>query len=134
MIYPVSWQEIDNCCQQLARKVNDLPFSEIVAVSRGGLCPATMLSYELGKPIQLVDLPPLWSSDRSDILVVDDICDTGETFKELRQVFPHALYLSLFVKPKGKPLCDYWEHFVTQDTWVVFPWALHDQVKGAKYG
>lgn len=128
MIQPVSWQEIDDCCRELGEKLRTLPprSLEVVAVCRGGLCPAAMLAYELGTSILTIDFPVMWSSDRSDLLIVDDICDTGQTFEELRLAFPNALYLSLFVKPQGKPLCDYWAREVPQDNWLLFPWARHD--------
>jgi xanthine phosphoribosyltransferase len=133
MIYPVSWKGVDDCCRELAESIRTMPprSREIIAVSRGGICPAGILSYELDIPISDIIVsvsPPTLFSTRDDILIVDDICDTGRTFEILRRCFPNALFLTLYTKPEGMPLCDYTARFVTQDTWVVFPWALHDQV------
>jgi hypoxanthine phosphoribosyltransferase len=55
----------------------------VVGVQRGGLVPATYLSHKLGVPLQVLDLEVGFKEkhnlDYSAILLVDDICDTGQT-------------------------------------------------------
>lgn len=64
----------------------------IVGISRGGLIPGVMMSHKLNVPFKPVHAStrdfPHWGNylpmpkDKS-ILIVDDICDSGETFEKL---------------------------------------------------
>ena len=77
----------------------------IVGIARGGLVPATMLSHYLGKSLMVVnyslrDSKVSHTSEINDVvrslnqgkqvLIVDDICDSGET---LRKVVDEAVEL-----------------------------------------
>ena len=91
-----SWEELIKDCLILARKLKSKKFDFIVAISRGGLMPATLLAYLLkvkkvntisyshyladgvtGK-LKLV-LPAHTDVKDSRVLLVDDKTDTGET-------------------------------------------------------
>ncbi len=91
-----SFDEVDMLARTISKRAKQHGgFTHVVGVARGGLVPATIISYELGLPLttvhvssyegtekkgimgnvnQLFDLP-----NNSQLLVVDDICDTGET-------------------------------------------------------
>jgi xanthine phosphoribosyltransferase len=134
-IHVVSWDEVEDACSKLASQIKQkgdpriCRTSGIIAIARGGLVPAALLAYKLKLDIfGTACIPALNSSQRNDLLIVDDICDTGRTFTQLLRSFPNAVYVSTYVKPKGKPMCEYWSHEVAQDTWVVFPWAPDDEV------
>lgn len=95
----VSWEELHRATKELARR--QLPAEQwrgIIAVSRGGLVPAAIVSRELN--VRLVDSVCVSSYDhnsqRDDItllkdanstddgegfLVIDDLVDTGNTLK-----------------------------------------------------
>lgn len=79
----------------------------VVGIARGGLVPATMLSHYLGKPLMVInyslrDNKVSQTSEIADfgatvvkglsVLVVDDICDSGET---LRKVIDEASHMFL---------------------------------------
>lgn len=70
----------------------------VVGIARGGLVPATMLSHYLGKPLMVInyslrDNRVSQTSEIADlsaalnrgqnVLVVDDICDSGETLRKV---------------------------------------------------
>ena len=64
----------------------------IVGISRGGLIPGVMISHKLNIPFKPVHAStrdfPHWEnylpkSNDSRVLIVDDICDSGETFERL---------------------------------------------------
>ena len=124
----------------------------ILGISRGGLIPAAMLSYMLSymldvRCIQAVrvehyddqnnrlasgarfidGLQPFATLDITTerLLIVDDIVDTGETLKLVRQaVQDHADQIkaaALYVRSNQKHATDwYWK---VEDEWIVFPWA-----------
>ena len=66
----------------------------IVGLSRGGLTPGVMMSHWMEKPFKSIkaslrDFPewedylPRKTDER--VLIVDDICDSGETFHKIRE-------------------------------------------------
>ena len=62
------------------------------------------------------------------ILVVDDICDTGNTFKILKELYRdkykdiNVEFASLFTKDKSSHLVDYYGLSVADSIWLDFPW------------
>ena len=120
----------------------------ILAITRGGLIPATILAYMLdvrrihtlrvqhydNKNSRLesgpqfveethpFDAPNIYTER---LLIVDDIIDTGETLKLVRRAaHDHAEEIkvaALYVRSDQKHSLDwYWK---VEDEWVVFPWA-----------
>ena len=104
--------------QEILRQMNSENFtpSVVVGIARGGLVPATMLSHYLGKPLQVInyslrDNMISHISEVNDIanrlfrgeniLLVDDICDSGAT---LRKVFDEV-----------KDLIDQLDEFTSMD-------------------
>jgi len=116
----------------------------IVGIGRGGLIPATLMGYSLGLPVlnfgvssykdkqrtnkfdiyQDIDFTKLKSDSR--LLVVDDICDTGNTFAAFRDLYKgnikQCVYVSLFAKESSELYVDFCGATVNEDTWVEFPW------------
>ena len=60
--------------------------------------------------------------DGAEMLVVDDLVDTGRTAKIVRAMLPRAHFATLYAKPAGRPLVDSFVTEVSQDTWILFPW------------
>jgi hypoxanthine phosphoribosyltransferase len=90
---------------------------------RGGLPIAVHLSHFLNLDV-LTDQSdvnfPMYGMD--EILVVDDIADTGKTLDGFQRLFPTA---TLYYKPRSiiKPT-----YFVRETTkWIVFPWEREDE-------
>ena len=141
----VSWEDMHRTTRELASKLvaEGRKYRGIVAVSRGGLVPAAILARELN--IRLVDTICISSydhdsqrelkiikdviDDAEDILIVDDLVDTGSTAKVIRDKFPNAKFVTVYAKPKGKPLVDMYVTDIDQDTWIHLPWDLVMQYK-----
>ena len=125
--------------EQRVRKDYDF----IVGVGRGGLIPATMLAYKLKKKVisfgintyddmtqtgkYVIYQPITIPTKASKILVVDDICYTGNTFNIIRNVYKNETHLefefaSLFVKDSKSHLVDYYGLSVSDGLWLDFPW------------
>ena len=129
-----------------ARKLSErlLPASQwkgIIAVSRGGLFPAAVLARELGiRHIETVciasyhdhnnqgELQVLHAAQVPDggegFIVVDDLVDTGNTARAIRQMYPNAKFVTVFAKPAGAELVDDYVIDIPQNTWIEQPWDL----------
>ena len=58
------------------------------------------------------------------MLVIEDIVDTGQTAKIIRELYPNAYFAAILAKPLGRPYVDKYLIDVAQDTWVDFPWDV----------
>ncbi|HHF2244970.1 TPA: xanthine phosphoribosyltransferase, partial [Haemophilus influenzae] len=121
-----------------------LPASQwkgIIAVSRGGLFPAAVLDRELGlRHIETVciasyhdhnnqgELQVLHAAQVPNggegFIVVDDLVDTGNTARAIRQMYPNAKFVTVFAKPAGAELVDDYVIDIPQNTWIEQPWDL----------
>ena len=77
----LEWSEIERLVEVLSFKIQSYygeDINSIYGCPRGGLIPAVMLSHKLGLPL-IIDESKIteWT------LIVDDICDTGETFRKM---------------------------------------------------
>lgn len=141
--FPVSWDAFHRDARALAWRLASVGgFSAIVAVTRGGLVPAGIVARELG--IRVIDtigvasyeeetrrgdvrvLKPLSETiltlPSEEVLIVDDLVDTGATAKVVRALLPKAHFATVYAKPQGRPLVDTFITEVSQDTWIYFPW------------
>ena len=139
--FPVSWEELHRTSKALAWRLLELgPFNGIIAVTRGGLVPAAIVARELEiRLIETACLASYHAQERGEVevmkapemagdgegwLIIDDLVDTGETGKMLRQILPKAHFATVYAKPQGRPVVDTFITEVSQDTWIFFPWDL----------
>ncbi len=135
--FPDSWDQLHRDSRALAwRLVEAGPWRGIVAITRGGLVPAAIIARELD--IHLIDTVCIASyedrrrgrsevlkevpGDGRDWLLVDDLVDTGQTAKIVRDLLPEAHFATVYAKPAGRPLVDTVITEVSQDTWILVPW------------
>lgn len=141
--FPVSWDMFHRDARALAWRLAAIGgFSAIVAVTRGGLVPAGIIARELG--IRVIEtvcvasyheetersaievLKPLTdtilSRPSAEVLIVDDLVDTGATARAVRDMLPKAHFATVYAKPLGLPMVDTFVTEVSQDTWIYFPW------------
>ena len=137
-LFPVTWDQLHRDARKLSRLLlKKGPFSGIVGVARGGLVPAAIVARELD--IHLVDTLCISTYQKREqntegqilksldgngdgLLVIDDLADTGNTGRLIRDMLPRACFATLYAKPAGKALVDTFITEVSQDTWVLFPW------------
>ena len=145
--FHVSWDQIHRDSRALAWRLDghgpdDGAWRGLVAVTRGGMVPAMVVSRELG--IRTVDTISVKSYDYQTqaeavilkppdtelmgdgvgILVVDDLVDTGKTLELVREMFPRAHFATVYAKPQGREMVDTFITEVSQDTWIFFPWDM----------
>ncbi len=143
-----SWEEMRRDVNVLARDIvlDKFDPNVIVGISRGGLTPGVMLSHWFKKPFKPVkssirDFPqwedylPKPTDER--VLIVDDVCDSGETFQKMqgyikgpRKNQPLELPVDVrFASLWWNNECDFEPHYYaqecakdTEDIWINFPW------------
>jgi hypoxanthine phosphoribosyltransferase len=122
------WEKVEEACAALAARLPKF-ITGVAPVGRGGCVPAAIIAYELQLPIVGLILPEgeVVSALRN-LVIVDDICDTGQTFAKIRPRFKYAMLVAPYVKPQGKSVCDYWVEEYTHQHWLVMPWAKDDVV------
>ncbi|MEW6604953.1 MAG: phosphoribosyltransferase family protein [Thermoproteota archaeon] len=127
-----SWQEIERLVKDIATQVkkSGTRYSCILAITRGGIVPARLLSRELGidmiqfipvrnKTVIKSEMPFLDTSKR--YLVIDDIYDTGDTWR----VVAHALsgfncdFCFCMSRHKSYGIT---AMVLDHNKWIVFPW------------
>jgi uncharacterized protein len=120
--------------------LKDEKFDAILGLSRGGLVPSVYLSHKLNLPL----IPVQWSTrdhgkkilpnlvDGHRYLIVDDICDSGETLESLYDVLLREYsceYVDavLWQNTSAPFQCDYYAREIdrnTDDRWIVFDWEV----------
>lgn len=152
--FPVSWDQFHRDCKALSWRLSAKAgtvrdgegWEAIVAITRGGLVPAGIVSRELGlRTIETVCIASYHDYDEqgmlqvikpvdervaslgqggAHVLVIDDLVDTGKTAKVVRDMLPEAHFATVYAKPMGVPMVDTFVTEVSQDTWIYFPWDL----------
>ena len=139
----ILWDEVKSLSDELAQKIKshceDLSSATLVAVSRGGLVPAQLIAYKLNiKDIRIMKLASYSDkNERSNIVdsstdrlydgrnvyVIDDLADSGETIRYIRQNYPSSNICTMLVKTCCSHAPDITTSKVVEEgTWLVFPW------------
>ena len=125
LFFPWSW--IDQKLLTLGETIKDSvsEFKYISGVPRGGLIPGAYLSHYLGiKYIPYVEAKQLPLTLRKQVLVVDDICDSGITLLEASDFGFQTAALALRYSSPYIP--EFYSEKITDDKWLVFPWEKSD--------
>lgn len=130
-----TYQQFEDDTNRIVNSISGDSFKPdvIVGLSRGGLMPAVVLSHRLNVPM----VPVTWQtrdgktkdkevlnnvkSKYNNILVVDDICDSGLTLREISSILK-AKYVVLIDKAPEKFLVDYAGRICDSDEWIEFFW------------
>tara|TARA_B100000287_G_scaffold194331_1_gene183473 strand:- start:2515 stop:3018 length:504 start_codon:yes stop_codon:yes gene_type:complete len=141
--FHISWDQMHRDSRALAWRLDvQRNWKGVLAVTRGGMIPAMIVSRELD--IRTVDTISIKSYDHqkqteaiilkkpdtalvgdgNDILIIDDLVDTGKTLKIVKEIYPKAHFATVYAKPKGKEMVDTYITEVSQDTWIFFPWDM----------
>lgn len=115
----------------------------ILAIGRGGLIPAAMMAYRLGIELLSVtsvgydehrqrlkrpvinwpaSMLPMLNNMGPQLLVIDELVDSGSTLMAVKEMLPHAQTAVLYLKPCTKFEPDFYGAEIDSKTWVVFPW------------
>ena len=118
----LSWDEIEIAVENLAYQIknSDKKIGSINGLARGGLIPAVMLSHKLGIPFMNED-----NDSEGYVLIIDDICDTGETLK-FYSLHEYILTATIHHKQTAMVEPDFYHSLAPEDKWIVYPWEQKD--------
>ena len=141
----VFWDTVKEFCATIAKDIQEQGkhYTSILAISRGGLVPATILSHMLDiprvfslspaecqyafmrgyKPIPVIleFTPNVYYA--ADALLVDEIEDSGRTLALMACMYP-GIDAAVMVSKKESPdsRARYIGARMITDNWIVFPW------------
>jgi len=114
----LGWKDVDDLVNKLCQQIKDNSFQYIHGLQRGGLIPAVMMSHKLNIPY--TSRPHLYGNK---CLIVDDICDSGETLQKWKGYYTAVLHY------KSHTSCfhpDIYSERTTSDNWIVYPWEAEN--------
>ncbi len=150
----ISWASVCRLASKLARSIRAADFHPdiVVAIARGGWIPARLLCDHLdlfnlvsvriahytgaAKSEQARMVNPLGVDIRDkNVLLVDDVSDSGDTLQlalqHLREHSPRELRLAvLHHKQVASVTPDFLAHRVIRWRWIIYPWALVEDLGG----
>jgi hypoxanthine phosphoribosyltransferase len=111
----ISWDDINILVEDLCHTIasSGAQIKSITGIERGGLIPAVMISHKLSIPYV--------TKINKHTLVIDDICDTGETLKNIVSGYTATLHY----KPTAIFTPDFYSKEVGTE-WIVYPWERTD--------
>jgi hypoxanthine phosphoribosyltransferase len=149
----ISWQTVLNLSYRLAEKIQNSGFKPdiIIAIARGGFVPARLLCdhldiynltsmriehYQAGSqkmPSARLSIPLSVDVKNKNVLVVDDVDDTGETIKlaieHVRSFSPADIKLAVIHYKTTSPLApDFFGGSIRNWRWLIYPWAVTEDI------
>ena len=148
----LSWAELGVATRELAQWIADDGYEPdlVLSVARGGLVVGAALGYaldvknawtmnvefytgveeRLDVPMILPPVPELVDLDSARMLIADDVADTGETLRLVREFcagkVAEVRCAVLYEKPPSVVKCEYvWRR---TDRWIDFPWSAQAPV------
>ncbi len=143
----LTWEAYGQGVRDLARQISDDGFQPdvILGIARGGLIPTGSLGYALSVkntyvmnveyytdvderlevPVILPPFLELVDLEHANILIVDDVADTGHTLGKVYEFVAGSVASAstavLYEKSRSVIKCEYvWKR---TDRWINFPWS-----------
>ena len=149
----VAWDQFSSLVRELAHQIrtSGIEVDMIVAIGRGGYMPARLLSDLLGimnlasfkiehyrgslkSPQAIIKYPLVADVNRQNILLVDDVSDSGDTFTVAidhinSKGTPQSIHSAvLHHKSVSKFVPEYFAQEVKQWRWIIYPWAVTEDL------
>jgi uncharacterized protein len=148
----MTWQDLGGGTRELAEAVHRDGYRPdiVLAIARGGLPVAGALAYALGVkntftmnvefytgvderldlPMLLPPVPDLVDFAETNVLIADDVADTGATLALVKDFcegkVAEVRCAVLYEKSRSSVQCEYvWRR---TDSWIVFPWSAQAPV------
>lgn len=116
-IKKVTWSDVGSYLNAVSERVNSHDFSGVYGIPRGGSVLGAWLAHKL--------YLPLLSEVNSNCIIVDDVCDSGHTLRELidslDQNSSQCFVTVMFYNLDSSVQVDYF-YSNKEDNWVAFPW------------
>jgi len=115
----VTWQEVEDFISDVIREYKDKKVTGVYGLPRGGLIFAVMLSHRLHIPMLV--------SPIEGCMIVDDICDSGESLVHYvnnasgNEELDYTIVTMYYKQNKLGIVPDFWKDEKNNE-WIVFPW------------
>ncbi len=130
----ISAEKINENIIKLASLIPSNRYKHIYAIPRGGLIVGVYLSHHLGIPLlNEIIFNSLKHVDdvNREILVVDDLADTGKTLSYYADKYDTA---TIYFKPRSTVRPTYYVEECPNNIWIVFPWEKLDETPNRTAG
>jgi uncharacterized protein len=149
----IRWEDIDSLCRQLAGQLrrSNFPIDIIITIGRGGYVPGRILSDRLGildltsfkiehyqgayqHNEAFVKYPLTADINGRNVLLLDDVCDSGDTFAVGLDHIRHCgtvnkiCTAALHLKAVSKFIPDFYAETVNEWRWLIYPWAVNEDL------
>ena len=121
----LTWEDINLLLDKINEQVVD-KVRYVTGVPRGGTILAILYSHRF--EVEYMERP---SPHYPDMLVIDDIADTGHTLKEASQLKFITSTLAMRVGSIVTPRL--YGELITDQRWLVFPWETLDSIPMQDY-
>ena len=148
----LSWPDFGGATRELAVQVHEDGYAPdlILSIARGGLLVGAALGYaldvkntwtmnvefytgieeRLAVPMLLPPVPELVDLESARMLIADDVADTGETLRLVKEFCSGKVgevrCAVLYEKSRSTVSCEYvWKR---TDLWIDFPWSVQPPV------
>lgn len=116
----VSWLDIEKYISNVAERYKNKKISGVYGIAKGGLIFAVLLAHRMNIP--------LLQAPYEDCIIIDDICDTGESllhyYKNSSGIKKNNYYITtMYYKENELVRPDYYL-FEKKDKWIVYPWEV----------
>jgi hypoxanthine phosphoribosyltransferase len=154
----LTWETFGEASRSLAQQIHDAGFQPdiILAIARGGLLVAGALGYALSVknlytmnveyytgvderldvPMILPPIPDPGFLANADVLIADDVADTGHTLAAVKEFCTGKVATVraavLYEKPRSVVKCEY--RWKATDMWIDFPWSASPPITAGKSG
>jgi len=139
----ISWDDISNLVGDILLKIKseNIKIDSILGIARGGMIPASIISYQLennylemlGVRTRDVNNTQFYGDPSlfGNVLVVDDINDSGKTFEEVskyleyhfdRGEIKNIYYSACIQRSSSKWKKGFYGSTYNSKAWYVFPW------------
>lgn len=131
-ILKISWDDFEKYVNRLVLKIPKRKYKSLISIARGGLVLTGCLAYQLGiKEIHAINSTVYEGKEKKytnnkmyytdkDMLIVDDLVDTGYTLSSLFAVSVETA--CLFKKENSLITPTYFVEEIPSDLWLIFPW------------
>ena len=117
----LTWDDVNNLLDKLHQSTNgNIRF--VTGIPRGGTVLAILYSHRFNVPYM-----EFKSNHYPDMLILDDIADSGVTFTDIHDDFPTPKKGALHYKSSSTFKPDYFAEEISEDYgWIVYPWEKED--------
>lgn len=129
----LEWKHVFKLLDNIHKQVNG-KVRYVTGIPRGGTILAILYSHRFN--VEYVHYP---TNELNNLLILDDISDSGETLHKISTSYYNNLTATLYYKEGSLKKPNFYSEFIPKDYgWIVFPWEnknaenIQDYLKSEK--